>query len=280
MSKFTKWVIGIVAAVVIGMVVVAQFVVKIDNGYVGVVYSANGGVQDETLSQGWHVIGFFDKVIEYPIRLQTVEYKDVPSASSDGKNLTIQNISFNYQVEPSKVVHAFKTFGAIPVEQIEESYLRTRLADAVRKSISKYTVIDIYGEKSSDAAADIQKIFSENIAELGFNVSDLTLGVPTPDAKTQEAIDQRVQASQELERKNTELDIAKKEAARKLAESKGIADSQIEEARGESEANKLRQQAITKELIEYETIQKWNGQLPTVQSGSNSGMMIQVPTAK
>ena len=275
MSKFKIGAIVAGVFLVIALFIVSMLVVKIPNGYVGVVYSANGGVQDETLPQGWHMIGFFDKVIEYPIRLQTVEYHDVPSASSDGKNLTIQSISFNYQVEPDKVVQAFNTFGAIPISQIEESYLRTRLADATRKAISKYTVIDIYGEKSSNAATDIQTIFSENIKSLGFNVSDLTLGVPTPDTKTQEAIDQRVQASQELERKTTELEIAKKEAERKRVEAQGQADAKVIEAEGVAKSNELVKQSLTSELIQKQWIDKWNGQVPTV-NGGNEGLILDI----
>jgi regulator of protease activity HflC (stomatin/prohibitin superfamily) len=252
MSRFVKWVIGIVIAALIVVAIGSQFMVRIGNGYVGVVFSPNGGIQEETLGQGWHPIGLFDKVTEYPIRLQTVEYKDVQTATSDGKNITIKNISFNYQVEQNKVIEASKTFGAITMDQIEDSYLRTRLADAARKSISKYSVIDIYGEKSSDAAADIQRLFSENIAKLGFVVSDLTLGVPTPDPKTQEAIDARVKASQDLERKTTELQIAQKEAERQKVEAQGIANAELIKAQGQAQANQVLQQSITDNLIKME----------------------------
>lgn len=274
MNKFWGWVIGLVIVAILAISVGSQFITRIPAGYVGVVYSANGGVQDETLPQGWHMIGFFDKVIHYPIRLQTVEYKDIQVATSDGKNVTM-DFAYNYQIEPSKVIEAFNTFGPISVNEIEESYLRTRLWDAARKGISKFTVIDVYGEKSSDAAVSVQKIYSDQVDDLGFMVTNLTVGVPQPDVKTQEAIDARVQASQELERKETELQIAQKEAERKFAEAQGIANAQIEEARGIAESNKMIQQSITQELIEYEEVKKWDGKLPTVQAG-DSGLMLNV----
>ena len=88
--------------------------------------------------------------------MQTVNNQDIQVATSDGKNISM-DIAYNYVVQPDKVVELFNKFGAVDIESIENSYLKTRLWDAARKSISKYSVIDTYGQKSSDAAAEIQK---------------------------------------------------------------------------------------------------------------------------
>ncbi|MEC1169161.1 prohibitin family protein, partial [Bacillus paralicheniformis] len=213
---------GIIVAValIIGGFTASLFIEKIPNGYVGVVYSANGGVKSETLDQGWHLVGLFDKVTRYPVRMQTVNNQDIQVATSDGKNISM-DIAYNYVVQPDKVVELFNKFGAVDIESIENSYLKTRLWDAARKSISKYSVIDTYGQKSSDAAAEIQKTFADDMKGLGFVIDDLTLGVPKPDKATQEAIDARVKSSQELERTQTELKIAEAEAKKKKIEAQG-----------------------------------------------------------
>ncbi|MFD0587639.1 prohibitin family protein [Paenibacillus sp. GCM10027627] len=272
MSKFAKGSIYVGALLIVGLILLSMFVTRIPNGYVGLVYSPNGGVQNQTLSQGWHIVGMFDKVIKYPVRIKTVEYKDIQIATSDGKNITI-DFAYNYQIEPSKVVSLFNTFGPISVGEIEDTYLRTRFWDASRKGISKFTVIDVYGEKSSDAANDVQSRFSEDVKSLGFIVSNVTVGVPKPDAKTQEAIDKRVEAAQELERKTTELEIAKKEADRKRVESQGIADSKLIEAQGQAKANEVLRQSLTKELVQYEWIKKWDGKQPVV-SGTGTDILL------
>ncbi|MET1030451.1 prohibitin family protein, partial [Domibacillus tundrae] len=194
----------VAVALILGLALLSMFIEKIPNGYVGVVYSPNGGVQNETLGQGWHLVGLFDKVTVYPVRMQTVNYKDIQVATSDGKSVTV-DFAYNYSIQPDKVVDVFNQFGPIEVEQIEESYLRTRLWDAGRKGIAKYSVIDTYGEKSSEAAVGVQNLFSDDIKELGFIVDNLTLGVPKPDKSTQAAINKRVEAAQELERKQIEL---------------------------------------------------------------------------
>ncbi|WP_019242182.1 prohibitin family protein [Bacillus massilioanorexius] len=252
----------IALVLVIGVAVTSLFIEKIPNGYVGVVYSPNGGVQNDTLSQGWHLVGLFDKVTIYPIRMQTVNYKDIQVATSDGKNVTI-DFAYNYSIQPDKVVDVFNKFGPIPVEQIEESYMKTRLWDAGRKGIAKYSVIDTYGEKSAEAAVAVQTIFSEDISGLGFTVEDLTLGVPKPDESTQAAINKRVEAAQELERKQIELNIAKAEAQKKKIEAQGIA-----------EYNEIIKKSISTEVIQNKWIEKWDGQMPKA-TGSNQ--LIQIP---
>jgi regulator of protease activity HflC (stomatin/prohibitin superfamily) len=255
---------GIIVAFALALAVgiTTLFIERIPNGYVGVVYSPNGGVQEETLGQGWHLVGLFDKVTKYPVRMQTVNYEDIQVATSDGKNITM-DFAYNYSIQPDKVVDVFNKFGPVSVEEIEDTYLRTRLWDAGRKAIAKYSVIETYGQSSASAAIDVQDIFSDDIGGLGFVVDDLTLGVPKPDAATQEAIDARVRASQELERKQTELAIAEAEAEKKRIEAQAISDY-----------NQIIRESMTPEVIQYMWIQKWDGQMP---KATGTGNLIQIP---
>ena len=170
----------------------------------------------------------------------------------------------------------FNTFGPISIQEIEDTYLKTRFRDAARKGISKFTVIDVYGEKSSEAGVDVQQ-FRRRCQRTGFHCIQCDRWCSSTRCKTQEAIDKRVEASQELERKTTELEIAKKEAERKRVEAQGNADKLLIEAEGQAKANKELQQSLTTQLVQYETIKKWDGVLPYV-SGSNTPM-IQLPTA-
>ncbi|MGC4376390.1 prohibitin family protein [Fictibacillus sp. Mic-4] len=250
------------AALLLGVFIVSLFIEKIPNGYVGVVYSPNGGVQEKTLGQGWHLVGLFDKVTIYPIRMQTVNYNNIQVATSDGKNITM-DFAYNYSIQPDKVVDVFNKFGPVDVEEIENTYLKTRFWDASRKAIAKYSVIDTYGEKSSDAAVNVQKLFADDVKDLGFVIDNLTLGVPKPDKSTQAAIDKRVEAAQELERKQTELKIAKAEAQKKQIEAKAIA-----------EYNETIRKSMSPEVIKYMWIQKWDGKMPKA-TGTNS--LIQIP---
>lgn len=235
---------------------------RVPAGHVGVVYNASG-VKEDTLGTGWHITGLLDKTIEYPVKMQTTKYKDMKVSTTDGKSIEI-DLAYNFTVDPEKVVSLFNKFGAVEVEDIADNYLRTRLWDAARNTIAKYNVIEIYGEKSSEASGKIQIEFADEVKKLGFNVDNLTLGVPKADKKTQEAIDDRVKATQELERKQTELKITKAEAERKKVEAKGIA-----------EANEIISKSITDKTLQREWLEKWNGKTPLVTG--ESGSLIQLP---
>jgi regulator of protease activity HflC (stomatin/prohibitin superfamily) len=94
----------------------------------------------------------------------------------------------------------------------------------------------------------------------------------------------KTQAIQQAERARNELATTQAEAAKKIAEAEGDAKSLVTRAQGEADANRIRQNSLTPQLLELrriennkEMIDKWNGQLPTVQSGSGGGLMLQLP---
>ncbi len=91
----------------------------------------------------------------------------------------------------------------------------------------------------------------------------MTLGVPKPDKSTQAAIDKRVEAAQELERKQIELQIAEAEAEKKKIEAEGLA-----------QYNKILQESLSTEVIQNKWVEKWDGQMPKA-TGSNQ--LIEIP---
>jgi hypothetical protein len=48
----------------------------------------------------------------------------------------------------------------------------------------------------------------------------------------------------------------------------GVANALIEQAKGDSEANRLRSMNLSPELINYLEIQKWDGKLPQATAGN------------
>ena len=67
-AKIVGVIIGLV--VVVGAAYTALSLTKVGQGEVGVVYSMKGGVKQETLGPGFHFVGPFDKVRDYPVSQQ------------------------------------------------------------------------------------------------------------------------------------------------------------------------------------------------------------------
>ena len=111
------------------------------------------------------------------------------------------------------------------------------------------------------------------------------IGVPRVPEVIATSITAKVRAIQEAERARNELAMTQAEAAKKVAEAEGDAQSAINRAKGEAEANRIRLSSLTPQSLELRKLEnqralidKWNGQLPTVESGgSGSGLILQMP---
>ena len=69
-----KIISGVVAAV-IALIIVVTCVVRVPVGYVGVVYSAKG-VEQTTISQGWHFMSPMKHVADFPISQQRIVFSN------------------------------------------------------------------------------------------------------------------------------------------------------------------------------------------------------------
>lgn len=246
MSKFRLGGILLGLVLFIGLIGAMLLTERVPEGKVAVVYSPSGGAV-EVLNPGWHVIGLFEKTQEYPTRITIVKTK-VSVTTQDGKKITMP-ARYEMKVEKSKVLEIFKELGSQNIEAIQEGYLYQQLFKASRSTISGYSVLDIFGTKTTEASAKVTESMRESSGKLGFIITDVTLGNPEVDAATQEAIDQRVKAAQALEKLKLDKQIAEETAEKQKIEAQGIAEAEIEKARGIAEANKLLQQSITPELL-------------------------------
>jgi regulator of protease activity HflC (stomatin/prohibitin superfamily) len=74
------------------------------------------------------------------------------------------------------------------------------------------------------------------------------------------------------------------DAAKLVAAAEGQAKAQIAVANGEAESNRVRAASISQNIIEWQKltvtdrwIEKWNGQVPQVQTGTNQpGMLLDI----
>ena len=102
-----------------------------------------------------------------------------------------------------------------------------------------------------------------------------------PDAETQVAIQSRVNEHQKLEQSRIEAERTKVEAQKQLIsaqadadakkiQAQGDADSRMIQAEAEKNANNLISQSLDEKVLRLKELQKWNGALPTVQSGDST----------
>lgn len=245
-SKGLFGLVGTILGIFIIIIGLLVFTERVPEGKVAVVYTPSGGAT-EVLDPGWHTIGLFQKTQEYPTRVTIMKSK-ISVSTNDGKKVTMP-VSYEVKVNKSKVLNIFKELGSQDIEQIQEGYLYQKLFQSSRSVVANYSVLDVYGTKTTEASSKVSESMAKSTEDLGFVVTNVTLGTPELDGATQSAIDDRVKAAQQLEKLKLDKQIAQAEAEKKKIEAKGKATAEIEEARGKSQANKLLEQSITPELI-------------------------------
>ena len=252
---------------------------RIPTGYVGVVYNMNGGVDGELLQQGWHIVSPTKKVTAYTIGIEqsylTSEDKgDSPKdesfsiPTSDGKTVRV-NLEFSYRFDEDRLAETFTTFKGKSGEEIKNTFIKPKIVAWTQEVSATYPVTDIFGDKRTDINAQLDIYLREKFDKYGIIIDTVNFTDISVDAETAAAIQKKVTAQQELELANIEAQTAKIQAEKDKEVAQINAEALLITAEAEAAANKVIAASLTKELIEQQKYEKWNGALPTV-SGSDS----------
>ena len=299
-----KWLL-LGGGVLLLLLVLGTFVTRatrIEAGHVGVEINLAGhqrGASDIPIRTGWVVYSpLWTQIIQYPTNVQTVKWTRDPNEghpvneemgfnSKEGMAI-FADVSLSYAIDPQKVPEFYIKYRVSDLELFTHGILRDIVRNSLNEVASTYAVEDIYGEKKAEFLKQVGAMIEQKVAAVGVGVQQFGfIGAPRVPAVIASAITAKAQAIQEAERARNELATTQAEAAKKIAQADGEAKSLVTIAKGEAEANRIRQSSLTPQLLELRRIEnsrlqieKWNGQLPTVQSGQGGGMILQLPQAK
>lgn len=261
MKKNITITISIVLAAIVAIFCIICLT-RIKVGYVGVVYSAKG-VEQNTLTQGWHWLSPLKHVKQFPISQQQIVFSDDPSdyntnehadwhidAPANGGMVGI-NLTVNYNFLPDRVVSLYEKFNGMDGEAIVEGRVQNSIIAYVKEVTPRFSVMDIYSDKKSEVNKAITDYLNEKLsAEYGINVSSALIIDVELDSALQEKVRAKEQAKQDAEI----AELAKQTAEAQAETNRVIAESEaavkIIEAEAEAKANKTIAESITPELIQ------------------------------
>jgi regulator of protease activity HflC (stomatin/prohibitin superfamily) len=301
-ARFSRELLAVIAGA--GLVAVLFFnyvltVTRIEAGHVGVEINLAGsqrGASEIPVRTGWVVYSpLRTQIIEFPTYVQTVKWTRNPNEghplneemsmnSKEGMEIAV-DVSLSYSIDPVRVPDFYVKYRLRDLERFSHGILRDIVRNSLNEVASTYTVEDIYGEKKAEFIGKVQKMIEQNVSAVGVNVQQFGfIGAPRVPALIAQSITAKARAIQEAERARNELAMTQAEAAKKIAEAEGDARSMVLRARGEADANRIRQSSLTPQLLELRRIEnnralidKWDGRLPTVQSGQGGGLILQMP---
>lgn len=256
---------GIFAALIaiIALIVVLTCSTIVPAGYVGVVYSMNGGIQEEVLQQGWNFIGPMKTVKLFTVGdEQLILSKDSRDGSPEDDSFAVStadnaniDISFqmSYRYQMDTVVDIYKQFKGMDGEDIISSRVSTVLKSKISEITTDYSMMDIYSGNRSKINDEITAYLNEELGSAyGIEVLDASIIDVHPDEQLQKTIDERVTAMQKKEQAVAEQETIRVQNETKLMQAQAEADAKLIEAQAEAEANKVIAESITPELIEMQ----------------------------
>lgn len=286
---------GIVGSIVTGVLIVLIIVCgfacteRVPAGYVGVVYNMSGGVTGETLSQGWHIVAPTKNVTLYSIGIEqsyltsdskgdSKEDESFSTPTADGKSLTV-DLEFSYKYDINRVTDVFTQFKGASGKEVKDIFIKPKMIAWTQEVTAKYPVTDVFGDKRQELNEALDTYLKEKFDKYGIVIDTVNFTNISTDPETQEAIQKKVNAQQELElariQKQTaqveaekEKDVAQINAEKAKIEAQGKADAELIKANAEAEANKKIAESLTDKLIEKSKYDKWNGELPYIEGGA------------
>ncbi len=271
---------------------------RIGAGYVGVEIVLSGsqrGANEIPIRTGWVFYSpLRSQIIEFPTFVQTVKWtanlnegraqnEEMSYNSKEGMEI-YSDVSLSYAIEPRRVPDFYVKYRVSDLDVFTHGILRDIVRNSLNQVASTYSVEQIYGEQKSEFLAKVQALIQQKLDPVGVEIQQFGfIGAPRVPAVIAAAITNKAQAIQAAEQARNELAKTEAEAAKTVAAAEGEAKAAVTRAQGEAEANKIRQASLTPQLLELRKIEnqrslidRWNGALPTVQSG-NGGLLMELP---
>lgn len=253
----------IALAVIAGGAYCALSLTKVGQGEIGVVYSMKGGVKEDTLGPGFHFVGPFDKVSDFPVSQQQLVLSNNAAdfnkekldqdthvdAPADG-GMVKMNMTINYNFIPEKVTGLYERFNGMEGDQIVESKVKNSILAYIKEVTPQFSVMDIYSDKRAEVGQAITEYLNSKLnEEYGINISSALIIDVQLDEELQAKVQAKEQAKQDAEK--AELDKQTALAQGEATKAKAEADKAvtITNAEAEAEANRIKAASITDELI-------------------------------
>ena len=253
--------------------------VVIPAGNVGVVFNVFGGVQDDELSEGFHIVlPVLQQVTVYDVRQQeltlaTSTGDQINARSSEGLDIGV-DVTVLYQVSSPEAARLHQDIGPSYVN----IRLRPQVRTAVRDGIAEYDAANLISSQRMELQRNIETALSDSLSRdnlliLGVLLRDVRIPTLITDAiEEKQAAEQQVEV-EENRRRQSEIS-----AQRRVIEAEGERDAAIARAEGEAQALELRADALrgNPDLIQLEFAQRLAPTVQTIMLPTDGNFLLDV----
>jgi len=265
--KWSWWLIGSIVLVLI--IILWNGFVVIEAGSVGVVLRF-GAVAGE-IGEGLHlIVPLVDSVVQVSIREQKYEFK-AETFSKQQQNVYI-DMAVNYVIEPSMIQDTYRKIGDLYA--IESKIVAPTVNQVIKSILPDYPTDQIHINRDKIRREILNKL-NETVKRLiqegekdktiipGVKFVDVNLVNITFSKEYTDAIERKQVAEQDVQRAEY-----KRQEALKNKEIVQV------NAEGKKIEQQLTNQSLTPAILQSRWIEKWDGKLPQVMSGSGGGVIL------
>ena len=264
--------VAVILLIIIGIIATASVKI-VDSGNRGVLLHWNAvDLTNPPLDEGLHfVVPFQDEVVNIEVR--TLKYeKETRSASKDLQTVET-TVTVNYHPDKEQVHTLYKNLGL----DYENRVIQPAIEETVKQVTANYNAEELITKRPL-VKQDIESSIRERLNQ--FNVVTEVISITDFEFSPlfAQAIEAKVEAEQKALKAENDLRRIEVEARQREANSIGLANANIAEAKGEAEAIAIINKALSENpnYLEWLKTQAWDGKLPLVV-GEGGTPFIQIP---
>jgi len=268
----SKRIIVVAVVVIIVLAIIKQSIVVIPTGYTGV-KSIFGQVSKQSMPNGINFkIPFVEKVTKVNTKQQDDYFEgQIWSETSDMTEIYYDQITVTYQILPDKASWIVSNVTNYRDALVNATSVSSAVKEASRQLDSKNATNR--GKIEPLVLQSLQDSLDKKYGDQVVTIDRVVIGDANFEESYNEAIASRQKAQIEAEQQAIEnqkaIDKATADAKVKTTQAQADADAAVIEAQGQADANKLLNDSITDKTLKQQYLDKWNGELPKVTSGSD-----------
>jgi len=254
------------------IIILSESVVIVQAGHRGVVLYL-GAVENRVLGEGVHfIVPFVEQVVQLEVR--TLKYQAEATAASNDLQQVQTVIALNYHLNPADVNKVYQQLGPDYADRV----IAPTIQESVKASVAKYNAEELITKRA------IVKDVIANTIRNSLSAKDIVVEtIFITDFKFSEAfstqVEDKVVAFQKYLTELNNLRGIQVVANQTVVQAQAQAKANIAKANGESQAIRI----ITSQLrqdpqyLQWQAINRWNGQLPYSLGGQGAVPFFQLP---
>ena len=254
------------------IIVLIESVVIVQAGHRGVVLYL-GAVENRVLPEGVHmVIPFAEQVIQMEVRTQ--KFQAEASAASNDLQEVQTVIALNFRIDPTEANKVYQLLGVNYADRV----ISPTIQEAVKASVAKFDAEELITKravaKDVIAQAIRSTLTSNNILVENVFITDFQFS-----SSFASQIEQKVVAFQKFLTEQNNLKAVRVVANQNVVQAEAAARANVAKASGEAPAINIitSQLRSSPEYLQWQTINRWNGQLPYT-SGTSAVPFFRLPS--